>query len=586
MKRKPELVLIVLLGCLARLPAQGVVLINEMDLGAVDWCEIVNLGPSPVDIGGWTLQLYDDPTATSIVTFSSPCVLAPNQTMVVSESPTEPAVPAGTLTWLAPPISWAANSGGAAGLVDSQGLGRDLVVFNNGVNLPPGNPASPFTGPLPTAGNFLARISSIDTDSAADWTNMPPTGPTPGLLNPGQVPIAPAQPVAAFTQGNAVPIVGQSVQFIDLSSGLPSSWAWDFDGDGIIDSTVPNPTHVFAQPGVYPVSLTVGNAIGSDTQIAAGGVLVQPPLPAAAPYAIDFSPGSTGPEWLLLPDPLQGNVSIVSSNSPQSGGPALVLASGTSGVVVDNRAVLFVSIGSGAYLDYWYKGLNEGSDPEDGVFLTDGQIIQPVISHAGLGAFWTHLGADLGAIAQAAGFSGSTALQLVFRQKGTEAPPLGGSFIDDLRILGPASGPGQVNGPQSRLEVPGALNAGGWPVADGIGGPFFAHGTTLQLDISGEPSRELLVLFGPLTPGNAFWPGVGTLDLGQPGSFNAIEVLVSGFGASVLDQFAATGPGGQAAYSWDLSGWPPGVVGAFQTILRHSGPSFVAFSAAVEFSVD
>lgn len=38
------------------------------------------------------------------------------------------------------------------------------------------------------------------------------------------------------------------------------SWAWDFDGDAVVDSTVANPTHVYPACGVYSVTLTVGDA--------------------------------------------------------------------------------------------------------------------------------------------------------------------------------------------------------------------------------------------------------------------------------------------------------------------------------------
>ena len=53
------------------------------------------------------------------------------------------------------------------------------------------------------------------------------------------------------------------VAFEDLSSGDPTSWAWDF-GDGGT-STEQNPEHTYTDPGTYAVTLTVSNAISSDT---------------------------------------------------------------------------------------------------------------------------------------------------------------------------------------------------------------------------------------------------------------------------------------------------------------------------------
>ena len=50
------------------------------------------------------------------------------------------------------------------------------------------------------------------------------------------------------------------VQFSDLSTGVPSSWSWDF-GDGAT-STLRNPSHVYASPGTYTATLTAWNACG------------------------------------------------------------------------------------------------------------------------------------------------------------------------------------------------------------------------------------------------------------------------------------------------------------------------------------
>lgn len=52
---------------------------------------------------------------------------------------------------------------------------------------------------------------------------------------------------------------GETVQFTDATHGgmPPYTYAWDFDNDGVIDSTDQNPTHVFADKGTYTVKLTV-----------------------------------------------------------------------------------------------------------------------------------------------------------------------------------------------------------------------------------------------------------------------------------------------------------------------------------------
>jgi PKD repeat protein len=55
-----------------------------------------------------------------------------------------------------------------------------------------------------------------------------------------------------------------NVNFTDqsISTGGPVlSWAWDFDGDNIIDSVLQNPSHVYTCPGLYTVSLTTTDGI-------------------------------------------------------------------------------------------------------------------------------------------------------------------------------------------------------------------------------------------------------------------------------------------------------------------------------------
>jgi PKD repeat protein len=52
-----------------------------------------------------------------------------------------------------------------------------------------------------------------------------------------------------------------TVAFTDLSTNIPTAWAWDFDDGGV--STEANPTHTFISDGTYSVCLTASNAAGS-----------------------------------------------------------------------------------------------------------------------------------------------------------------------------------------------------------------------------------------------------------------------------------------------------------------------------------
>jgi len=95
-------------------------------------------------------------------------------------------------------------------------------------------------------------------------------------------------PVGAFT---ALPRSGSApltVQFVDRSTGVITSSAWDFDNDGTVDSTEQHPSYRYAFPGVYTVKLTVTGPSGSDEETKIDYITVTPRIwtqrfPVASP---------------------------------------------------------------------------------------------------------------------------------------------------------------------------------------------------------------------------------------------------------------------------------------------------------------
>lgn len=69
-------------------------------------------------------------------------------------------------------------------------------------------------------------------------------------------------PVANFSADATDVFTGVTIQFTDLSTNGPTSWAWDFGDQG--SSTLQNPAHTYNAAGVYTVSLTATNETGSD----------------------------------------------------------------------------------------------------------------------------------------------------------------------------------------------------------------------------------------------------------------------------------------------------------------------------------
>jgi PKD repeat protein len=110
-------------------------------------------------------------------------------------------------------------------------------------------------------------------------------------------------------QFSASPTSGQApltVQFTDLSTGTPVTYAWDFDNDGTTDSIIKSPSFTYQSVGSYTVKLTVTNAKGSDSEIKTDyiSVTTQSSKPTAqfsasptsgqAPLTVQFTDLSTG----------------------------------------------------------------------------------------------------------------------------------------------------------------------------------------------------------------------------------------------------------------------------------------------------
>ena len=117
----------------------------------------------------------------------------------------------------------------------------------------------------------------------------------------------PAAPIAGFT---AVPLSGPApleVQFTDQSTGAsPISYAWDFNNDGTVDSTLQSPKITLTDVGTYNVNLTVTNAVGTDDEVRTGYITV-----TAAPVA---------PTAVFISDIQSGNVPLTVKFTDQSTG--------------------------------------------------------------------------------------------------------------------------------------------------------------------------------------------------------------------------------------------------------------------------
>jgi PKD repeat protein len=116
----------------------------------------------------------------------------------------------------------------------------------------------------------------------------------------------PVTPEAAFS---GTPISGMAplmVDFSDQSTGNVTSWEWDFNNDGSIDSTVQNPLYIYQTAGTYTVALMVTGSGGSDTEIKSDYITVTTTALKAA-FSVDKTSG-TVPLTVKFTDESAGNV--------------------------------------------------------------------------------------------------------------------------------------------------------------------------------------------------------------------------------------------------------------------------------------
>jgi len=116
----------------------------------------------------------------------------------------------------------------------------------------------------------------------------------------------PGAPVANFTSNVTIGTEPLTIEFTDISTGSPTNWQWDFNNDGIVDSTEQTPVYTYSTVGNYTVNLTVSNSNGNDSEVKTDYIVVSEPIPESpvanftanrtsgmAPLDIQFTDAST-----------------------------------------------------------------------------------------------------------------------------------------------------------------------------------------------------------------------------------------------------------------------------------------------------
>ena len=293
-----------------------------------DFVEIVNYGDVAANAGGYTMNLYGGVTGT--YTIPANTIIPSGATLVLAFSGT--VADAGNLYF---GMNMATtSSGGAVGYVlkNPQGSVKDVVATNSYVFAgATGVTASDWSGNIAASSGLagVRRTVASDNNVATDWTlsstsNLTNIGvynseitivPIPQTIvwtnnfnatsstsNPLPVAafatagvytytatfndgtctstanvvitvVAPQPPVADFSGTPLTIGSGSNVTFTDLSTNIPSTWAWVITPmTGVVftsgtTASSQNPVVTFNNAGMYTVQLTASNVAGTDDEI-------------------------------------------------------------------------------------------------------------------------------------------------------------------------------------------------------------------------------------------------------------------------------------------------------------------------------
>ena len=151
------------------------------------------------------------------------------------------------------------------------------------------NPAYTYS----TAGSYTAKLTVTNIAGNSSVTHVI------------TVNAAPVAPTALFTTNVTSGTAPLTVTFTDASTGTaPLSYAWDFDNNGVTDSTLQNPAYTYSTAGSYTANLTVTNIAGNSSVTHVITVNAAPVAPTAlfttnvtsgtAPLTVRFTDSSTG----------------------------------------------------------------------------------------------------------------------------------------------------------------------------------------------------------------------------------------------------------------------------------------------------
>lgn len=186
-------------------------------------------------------------------------------------------------------LRWDYSASGAAGF--ALYWGKSSGTYTNRIDV--GNTTTYTVAGLAASTNYYYVVVAYDarkvesSHSNEVRVTTPSTGPLPAP--------PPSAPVIGLVGAPLTGTAPLTVTFINKTTGAGVVYSWNF-GDGT-GSTLANPTHVYAAPGNYTVTLIATNNVGSRTLALAGYVKVTAKtaaIRAAMVAAFGFEGGTVG----------------------------------------------------------------------------------------------------------------------------------------------------------------------------------------------------------------------------------------------------------------------------------------------------
>jgi hypothetical protein len=203
------------------------VLINEVGI-YYRFIELLNVGSSDVNIGGWRLTWTDSYGSPGSFTFPANTTIRSHRFVIAYAST---GTSNDSLFYIGSMITWTYTSELSVSLINSSGQGVDFFKTSLDATAPPAGTTWLGSGFVRSGSVYdYYRTTTVDNNSAADWASSASSGGYTWFgLNPGQ----------SFTSGNpTVGYISASADSLFVNAGQSSTIHFKYDATALVTSGV------------------------------------------------------------------------------------------------------------------------------------------------------------------------------------------------------------------------------------------------------------------------------------------------------------------------------------------------------------